>query len=93
MKTSMDLLNGISGVFTTVNADGTNEVYCEMIDGSKEMLLAKSKRIPTCAQLFERRANGNSSQESIGRFFTFSKSSKNLMHPSKHLKTYFIVKA
>ena len=90
MITSKYLLDNIESVFASELECGRFNVVASLYCGDNILLIEKSKRKPSNVQLFERRANGNSNQNSAGRFFTFSKSTKNLMYPSKHLKTYII---
>jgi hypothetical protein len=74
-----------------VNLDnGFFSIEAVMDKGENIILLPKSKRTPAAVQLFSERANGNCDKSSHGKFFTFAKSTKNIMYPSEHLQSYLV---
>ena len=75
---AVDLNNGFFSIQADLGGEGVI------------VLLPKSKRQPTNVQLFLGRANGNCKDDSHGKFFTFTKSTKNAMYPSKHLKSFLV---
>ena len=90
MKTSDYLQENIEKVQAKCLGNGFFRIQAVMVDGSVLTLLPRSKRSPSAVQLFKCRANGNCSGDSIGKFFTYAKSTKNVMYPSKHLKSYLV---
>ncbi|MCP4324904.1 MAG: hypothetical protein GY787_24260 [Alteromonadales bacterium] len=90
MLTPTDLNSRITKVIAVNLNNGFFSIEAVMDAGVNIVLLPKSKRTPTAVQLFSMRANGNSKDESHGKFFTYTKSTKNIMYPSKHLKSYLV---
>ena len=70
--------------------DGCYRIEAQLDTGYHVVLLEKSSRAPTHAQLYRARANGNSSENSHGKYFRFAKNLKNVMYPVPHLKTFIV---
>jgi len=90
MLTPSELKLEIKKVIAVNLNNGFFSIEAMLKNGSNIILLSKSKRIPSAVQLFSQRANGNCHESSHGKFFTFAKSTKNVMYPSKHLQSYLV---
>tara|TARA_R110000772_G_scaffold109924_1_gene213286 strand:+ start:4599 stop:4877 length:279 start_codon:yes stop_codon:yes gene_type:complete len=90
MKTPNQLKNEIIKVIAVNLNNGFFSIEAVVKNEDNIILLPKSKRVPAAVQLFEKRANGNCQNESYGKFFTYAKTTRNGMYPSKHLKSYSV---
>ena len=90
MLTPSELKLEITKVIAVNLNNGFFSIEAVLKNGSNIILLPKSKRTPSAVQLFSQRANGNCDENSHGKFFTFAKSTKNIMYPSKHLQSYLV---
>ena len=90
MLTPIELKSKITKVIAVDLNNGFFSIEAVMKTGVNIVLLPKSKRTPSAVQLFSMRANGNCDDNSYGKFFTFAKSTKNVMYPSEHLMSYLV---
>lgn len=90
MLTPNELKTKIIKVIAVDLNNGFFSIQAVISNGENIVLLPKSKRVPSAVQLFSQRANGNCDAKSYGKFFTYAKSTKNVMYPSTHLKSYLV---
>ena len=90
MLTPLQLKEKITKVIAVNLNNGFFSIEAEMKNSDNIILLPKSKRTPSVVQLFSKRANGNCDDSSYGKFFTYAKSTRNVMYPSPHLKSFLV---